>query len=83
MMGQFKTRRIVMIGVVAVLLLATPNLLSAGGPSYLILRQSSARPEGFAATTSRYSYGWFGAGRYRHWTRHNGYFNNYTQWSGR
>ncbi|MFT5524422.1 MAG: hypothetical protein ACI9HK_002376 [Pirellulaceae bacterium] len=30
-----------------------------------------------------YSYGYFGAAPRRHWSRHGGYYNSYTQWSGR
>ena len=30
----------------------------------------------------RYAYGWFGAAPKRHWSRHFGYYRDYTQWSG-
>lgn len=30
-----------------------------------------------------YPYGWFGAPPRQHWTRHFGYYRNYTQWSAK
>ncbi len=63
-------------------------------PSYLILRGPvAANPHqthqgyypgyGYAVEPRTYSYGWFGARPARQWTRHNGYYRNYTEWSAR
>jgi hypothetical protein len=30
-----------------------------------------------------YAYGWFGAAPRKHWSRHFGYYRNYTQWSAK
>jgi len=67
---------------------------AAQQPSYLILRAPVApvphhpRPGhnpgyGYGVQTPAYSYGWFGAKPHRQWTRHFGYYRNYTEWSAR
>ena len=66
----------------------------ASPPSYLILQGPVAphphhTPQGYhagygyAVQPQAYSYGWFGAKPARQWTRHFGYYRNYTEWSGR
>ena len=71
---------------------ATP--VQADHPSYLILRGPVAtQPHpasqgyypgyGYAVQPQAYSYGWFGAQPVRQWTRHFGYYRNYTEWSAR
>ncbi len=62
----------------ATALMVSTNVMAA--PPYLLLRTNKLA-DGYGVTAPRYSYGWFGAGRYRHKTRHYGYYNNYTQWS--
>ena len=68
--------------------------LEASHPSYLVLRGPVApNPHpasqgyypgyGYAVQPQAYSYGWFGAQPTRQWTRHNGYYRNYTEWSAR
>jgi hypothetical protein len=67
---------------------------TAGYPPYLLLRAPTAplphRPThgyhpgyGFAVEAQAYSYGWFGVKPRRHWSRHFGYYRNYTEWSAR
>lgn len=66
----------------------------ASHPSYLILRgpvaanrhhtsQGYYRGYGYAVEPRAYSYGWFGAKPAKQWTRHFGYYRNYTEWSAR
>ena len=68
--------------------------VEASHPSYLILRGPVAsNPHhssqgyypgyGYAVQPQAYSYGWFGAAPRPQWTRHNGYYRNYTEWSAR
>ncbi len=68
--------------------------IQAGPPPYLVLRTPSApvphQPTydqypgvGYGVATQSYSYGWFGAQPRQHWSRHFGYYRNYTQWSGK
>jgi len=38
---------------------------------------------GYAVETQTYSYGWFGAKPKPQWSRHFGYYRNYTEWSAR
>ena len=63
-------------------------------PSYLFLRAPVApRPHrvgyGYypgnesAVEPRPYSYGWFGAKPHPQWSRHFGYYRNYTEWSSR
>lgn len=66
----------------------------SGPPRYLILRTPTA-PTPHQPTygyypgmvqpvqTSGYSYGWFGVQPRRHWSRHFGYYRQYTEWSAR
>ena len=72
----------------------TTTRVSASHPSYLILRGPVAsHPHhtsqgyypgyGYAVQPHAYSYGWFGAQPTRQWTRHFGYYRNYTEWSAR
>ena len=64
------------------------------GPDYLILQTPQSWPpaghspgfypgRGHGVSTNAYAYGWFGAAPRRHWSRHFGYYRNYTQWSRR
>jgi hypothetical protein len=81
------------LGVLAVMLCGPPTP-AAGDPAYLILRAPAA-PASHPPTavrhpltvipveSSSYSYGWFGASARRHWSRHFGYYRNYTEWSAR
>ena len=60
-------------------------------PTYLLLRAPARTSNGHAyypgdgreVKTQRYAYGWFGARPRKTWTRHFGYYSNYTQWSKR
>ncbi len=65
-------------------------------PSYLILgapmadtddrhrqRQTVYPGVGVGVTAPTYNYGWFGAAPQRQWSRHFGYYRNYTQWTRR
>jgi hypothetical protein len=65
---------------------------SATPPTYLILRAPTASHEhrpvynpgyGYGVQTPRYSYGWFGAHPHPQWSRHFGFYRNYTEWSAR
>lgn len=72
--------------------------LGQAPPSYLVLRTPHGTihsapghqgghvpPRGVATTVHHptYAYGWFGAAPRQHWSRHTGYYRNYTQWSAR
>ena len=68
--------------------------VEARHPSYLILRgpvaphphhtdQGRYPGYGYAVQPQAYSYGWFGAKPAKQWTRHFGYYRNYTEWSAR
>ena len=70
----------------------TPVNARADYPSYILLRQSNNyHPHaidpyggnGYAVQTSSYAYGWFGVAPRRHYSRHFGYHNFYTEWTGR
>ena len=61
-------------------------------PSYLLSRAPVAtRPHhpgygyypGYEQSVAPrpYAYGWFGAKPYPQWSRHSGYYRNYTEWS--
>ena len=63
-------------------------------PEYLILRtepavagpkkmHSRGTATGSVVVAQPYAYGWFGAQPRRHWTRHFGYYRNYTEWSSK
>ena len=65
-------------------------------PGYLVLGGTAARPVHgqdaprisntgvvYPVVTQTYAYGWFGAQPRRHWSRHFGYYRNYTQWTRR
>ena len=73
--------------------MATTNV-EATHPSYMILRGPVAPNRhqtstgyypgyGYAVEPRAYSYGWFGAKPAKQWTRHFGYYRNYTEWSAR
>ena len=66
--------------------------MAAPRPSYLILRVPTApvprHPahghypgNALAVEATPYAYGWFGAQPRRHWSRHFGYYREYTEWS--
>jgi|CXWL01.1.fsa_nt_gi hypothetical protein len=82
---------VVLIGLLACAMVTN---IEASHPSYLILRgpvtqqphpasQGYYPGYGYAVEPQGYSYGWFGAKPVRQWTRHNGYYRNYTEWSAR
>lgn len=84
------------IGMIFVGLLfgATCCTAQAQAPPYLVLRAPAAPThhapsynrypgQAIGVTTQAYSYGWFGAQPRQHWSRHFGYYRNYTQWSGK
>lgn len=66
-------------------------------PTYLILRSPPAPARhphhhapppppsayGIVEETRPYAYGWFGAQPKPQWSRHFGYYRNYTEWSAR
>ena len=78
----------------SVLSLGQVSSSEAQDPSYLILRAPAAphphHPrhgqypgQGYGVQTRTYAYGWFGVPPRRHWSRHFGYYRNYTEWSAR
>ncbi|MDA1049952.1 MAG: hypothetical protein O3C40_05665 [Planctomycetota bacterium] len=82
---------VVLIGILACAIVTNAE---ASHPSYLILQgpvapnphhtsQGYYPGHGYAVQPQAYSYGWFGAQPKRQWTRHNGYYRNYTEWSAR
>ncbi len=70
-----------------------PPQYSEPAPAYLILRTPKMNAidksrgwypaDPYRVTTQAYAYGWFGAEPRMHWTRHFGYYQTYTEWSGR
>ena len=89
-MQPFRTI-VVLMGLTACLLVTNAQ---ASHPSYLVLRgPATSTPHhshqdrypgyGYAVEPRAYSYGWFGARPVRQWTRHFGYYRNYTEWSAR
>lgn len=78
----------------ALMILGVVSASEAQPPAYLILR-APATPQphhpdsrsypgyGFGVETRTYSYGWFGAKPRPQWSRHFGYYRNYTEWSAR
>jgi hypothetical protein len=73
---------------------AVCSLIEAGQPTYLIPRTTPAvipqasvahaKPAtGQVLEAQPYAYGWFGVQPRRHWTRHFGYYRNYTEWSAK
>ena len=84
---------------VLMLILCIGAFLAITGPAdakqrYLILKTPAAptraQPSrqhypGYKTVVSgdAYSYGYFGAAPRRHWSRYSGYYNSYTQWSGK
>ncbi|MBP89122.1 MAG: hypothetical protein CMJ64_20800 [Planctomycetaceae bacterium] len=78
----------------ALLIAGAAQTSEAQHPSYLILRAPVApQPHhpsygyypgyGYDVETRTYSYGWFGAKPRPQWSRHFGYYRNYTEWSAR
>ncbi len=70
------------------------STVEAAHPTYVILQGPSAPNAhhtnqgyypgyGYAVEPKAYSYGWFGAKPTKQWTRHFGYYRNYTEWSAR
>jgi hypothetical protein len=62
------------------------DVAAAEQAPYVILGPPSAHAAGnygIRVTAPTYAYGWFGVQPRRHWSRHFGYYRNYTQWSGR
>jgi hypothetical protein len=67
---------------------------AAGPPTYRVLRVKQppthrhAVPEPGpvvrdAGPAQPYAYGWFGVPPRQHWSRHFGFYRNYTQWSAK
>ena len=75
------------------MIVSAAHTSEAQQPSYLILRAPAPRPHhpshgyypgyGYGVETRTYSYGWFGAKPHPQWSRHFGYYRNYTEWSAR
>jgi hypothetical protein len=68
--------------------------IEAEQPAYVLLHTTSppvpCRPRSELepvvpqrAAVHPYAYGWFGAAPRKHWSRHFGYYRNYTQWSAK
>jgi hypothetical protein len=87
-------RRILLAMTVALLLTSNSLVVQADPPAYLVLQTPPAplphQPTynlypgtGLGVSTHSYSYGWFGAAPRKHWSRHFGYYRNYTQWSAK
>ena len=85
-------RTVVML--IGLLTCAMITNVQASHPSYLVLRGPVASDPhhtgqvrypgyGYAVQPQAYSYGWFGAKPVKQWTRHFGYYRNYTEWSAR
>lgn len=88
-----KRLAIALITIFSTLLLAG-QYAEARHPSYLVLRGPTAplphQPSygyypgyGYGVQTQMYSYGWFGQKPRPQWSRHFGYYRNYTEWSAR
>jgi hypothetical protein len=79
----------------SVVVLAGVSAAEADSPPYLVLRAPPLTPDAQHAghrrpsaqivplEASPYAYGWFGARPGWHWSRHFGYYRNYTEWSAR
>ena len=60
------------------LLLRTPRTPAKNQPQY---GYTPGRPK--EVVGRGYTYGWFGVKRRRHWSRHFGFYRNYTEWKAR
>ena len=88
-------RRAVWMLVTGLLLVAIVATTQAAAPPRYLLLQVDAAPiprpnaghQGLGSNNGQpaqpYAYGWFGASSRQHWSRHFGYYRNYTQWSGK
>jgi hypothetical protein len=56
-----------------------PNMVKMGKHGKRIYHPAEEVP----AVAQGYAYGWFGAAPRNHWSRHTGYYDNYTRWSYR
>jgi len=71
----------------------SPPARQPSAPSYWTLAAPQVRQgnhthrfyPGYArpVQTQTYAYGWFGVQPRRHWSKHYGYYGNFTQWSAR
>ena len=91
-----KTRSIVAIALLTLVTFAfSRESARAQHPTYLILKAHAVSTGhrghgqlpypgvGAGVATPTYAYGWFGAPPRKHWSRHFGYYRNYTQWTRR
>ena len=80
--------------VLVVIVCTSVSTLPAAPPAYLVLEAPAApipqRPSHsghpgreIPVATQAYAYGWFGVQPRQHWSRHFGYYRNYTQWSAK
>jgi hypothetical protein len=87
-----KTLRVALL--LALSAVGVAGMAAAQPPSYLILRaptvpatqhpsQSYYQGYGYFVQPRTYSYGWFGVKPHPQWSRHFGYYRNYTEWSAR
>jgi hypothetical protein len=52
----------------------------AAPPQYIVLPADAGSAYVIPSNKPRYAYGWFGAQSRTSWSRHFGYYRNYTQW---
>ena len=88
-----RVRKLIVVLLLAIIAsVAVSQEMPALRPSYLILRVPTAAVphhpahgsypgNGLAVEATPYAYGWFGAQPRRHWSRHFGYYREYTEWS--
>ncbi len=87
-------RHVILAITIGACMVVGDQIAKADPPPYLLLRTPAAPSPhhptyqrypgiGFGVSTQSYAYGWFGAAPRKHWSRHFGYYRDYTQWSGK
>ncbi len=69
---------------------APPHPLQPQAPGYIVLRHArdtshalQDAPQTRISTVQPFAYGWFGVAPRRHYSRHFGYYREFTQWKTR
>jgi hypothetical protein len=62
------------------IILQTPTPRTSHGPQPPRINSAGIA---YPVAPPTYAYGWFGVQPRRHWSRHFGYYRNYTQWTRR
>jgi hypothetical protein len=67
------------------LVLRSPSVPVRHHRSRIAHHTTQAAPRGRAVhlNARSYAYGWFGVAPRSHWSRHHGYYGNFTEWSAR